>query len=89
MAQNENLQRSESNEIILVDTEEETKADSSMTLTSKSLSPKTPSRVNELACVICDEVATENFIHCSDCRNAIHYLYTSLSAYQIYNFIKS
>ena len=89
MTQNENLQRSESNEIILVDTEEETKADSSMTLTSKSLSPKTPSRVNELACVICDEVATENFIHCSDCRNAIHYLYTSLSAYQIYNFINS
>ena len=60
-----------------------------MALTPKPLSPKTPSRVNELACVICDEIATGNFIRCSDCRNAIHYLCTSLPAYQIYNFINS
>ena len=89
MTQNENLQRSESNEVILINTEEETQAVSSMILTPESLSPKTPSRVNELACVICDEVATGNFICCSDCRNAIHYLCTSLPAYQIYNFINS
>ena len=49
MTQNENLQRRESNEIILVNTEEETQAVSRMTLTPKSLSPKTPLRVNELA----------------------------------------
>ena len=65
MTQNENLQRSENNEVILINTEEETQADSSMAFTPKRLSPKTPSRVNELACVICDEIATGNFIRCS------------------------
>ena len=65
MTQNENLQRSENNEVILINTEEETQADSSMAFTPKPLSPKTPSRVNELTCVICDEIATGNFIRCS------------------------
>ena len=89
MTQDENLQRSESNEVITFNTEEETQAVSSMTLTPEPLSLKTPLRVNELACVICNEVASGTIIRCSDCRNVIHYLCTSLLAYHIYNFISS
>ena len=55
----------------------------------KPLPPKMPLRVNELTCVICDEVATGKFICCSDCHNSIHCLCTSLPTYQIYNFINS
>ena len=83
MTQNENLQRSESDEVILINTEEEAQAVSSMTLTPEPFSPKTPLKVNKLACVICDELATGNFIRCSDCCNAVHYLRISLPAYQI------
>ena len=72
MTQDVKLQGSESNEVILINTKEETQAVSSMTLMPEPLSPKTPLRVNELACVICDEVATGNFIRCSDCCNAVH-----------------
>ena len=45
--------------------------------------------MNELSCVICDEVATGNFVRCCDCCNPVDYLRTSLPAYQIYNFISS
>ena len=89
MTQNENLQRSQSNEVIHINTEKETQAVSGMTSTPKPLSPTISLRVNELACVICDEVATGNFIRCSDCPNAIHYLCTSIPTYQICNFIHS
>ena len=60
-----------------------------MTSPPKPLSPTISLRVNELACVICDKVATGNFIRCSDCPNAIHYLCTSIPTYQICNFIHS
>ena len=49
MTQNVNLQHSESNQVILINTEEETQVVSGMTLTSEPLSLKTPLRVNELA----------------------------------------
>ena len=52
MTQNINLQHSESNQVILINTEEETQVVSGMTLTSEPLSLKTPLRVNELAYVI-------------------------------------
>ena len=52
MTQNENLQRSESDEVILINTEEEAQAVSSMTLTPEPFSPKTPLKVNKLACAI-------------------------------------
>ena len=60
-----------------------------MTLEPEPLSPKMSLRVNELAYVICDEVATGNLIRCSDWRNVVHYLCTSLPAHQIYNLISS
>ena len=74
MGQKENFERSESNEVILINTKEETQVVLSMTLTPKPLSPKMPLIVNELACVICDEVDTGNFIRCSNCRNTIYHL---------------
>ena len=89
MTQNENLQRSENNEVILINAAEETQSDSSMALTPTSLLLKMPLIVHELACVTCDEITTGIFICRSNCRNAIHYLCTSLLAYQIYNFINS
>lgn len=51
-----------------------------MTLTPVSLSTKAPLIMNELASVICDKIATGNFIRCSDYRNVIYFLCTSLSA---------
>ena len=89
MTQNVNLRCSESKKVILINTEEEKQAVSSMTLEPEPLSPNMPLRVNELAYVICDEVATGNLIRCSDWRNVVHYLCTSLPAHQIYNLISS
>ena len=80
MSQNKNLQCSEKNEVIIINTKEET-------LDTKSLLPKTSSRVNGLAWVICNEIATENFIHCIDCCNTIRYLCAYLPAYQIHDFL--
>ena len=59
MTQNVNLQHSESNQVILINTEEETQVVSGMTLTSEPLSLKTPLRVNELAYVMCESVPLE------------------------------
>ena len=81
MTQNENLQRSENNEVILTNAAEETQSDSSMALTPTSLLLKMP--------LIVHEITTGIFICRSNCRNTIHYLCTSLLAYQIYNFINS
>lgn len=50
MSQKENFERSESNEVILINTKEETQVVLSMILTPKPLSPKMPLIVNELAC---------------------------------------
>ena len=85
MTQNENLQRSESNEVILINTAKETQAVSSMTLTPEPLSPKTPLRVNELACLICDEVATGNILPVAVISLSMH-IFTRVSNLQLYQF---
>ena len=74
---------------VLISDGEENGQTTDVTLTPLPLSPSTPTNISELNCKICKEVAVSDFIRCGNCRNAIHFLCTSLPAYQVYNFANS